>query len=131
MEALKANCLLRTGVRVGLDRRARTNEVPVTVRVVHTPHVGPELEIPRPCRRIRRVAPGIRVTPLVRRDHGCSMGRMLECVVLTIREAHLHLVDLSTNRNERVHETIQLGERLTLGRLVPATGNETVGAWKP
>jgi hypothetical protein len=62
------------------------------------------------------------------------VGRVLEHVVVRVREAHLDLLDLarietsaSQKRSSSSFDSLSVGSIMS----VPGTGQDTVGAWKP
>ena len=66
------------GVRVGFDRSAGANQVPVAVCIVDSPHMRPELVIPQPRGREGRLRAGVAVGPCLGHHVRCGVRRILE-----------------------------------------------------
>ncbi len=98
------------------------------------PTVGQNLLGADERQRKRRLLARVRMGPLVGGDGGRRVRRVLEDVVLRIGLAVDDVLDLgriaiiaSQNRSSSSFGSLSVGSTIS----VPATGNDTVGAWKP
>ena len=104
-------------LRVRIRRQAGADEVPVAVGALHPPHRRPELVLARPRRRERGLLAPVRVRPRVADDARQRVRRVLERVVVAVRDSRLDLPDLLADRDQRVAEPVELRLRLALRRL--------------
>lgn len=91
--------------------------------VVHPGNTGPELLLPQPLQRVRRLLAAVRPVPLgairavASNDIVHRVRRHLEHVALARRLALLNLADLLADADQRLDEAVQLLLGLGLGRL--------------
>src|SRR6185503_5784406 len=109
--------IVPSNVRICLNWGTDTHQVPVSVGAIHSAHRRPDLVVARGSRGERRALTAVGPVPRVREQVGERVRCLLEEIVLPVRGPRLDLLDLFTDRDQRIAETIELRLRLALRRL--------------
>src|SRR5437773_5153155 len=91
------------------NRRTRTNQIAVAIRIINSTHGGPEFSFVCPGCWKRGLAARIRVRPLVGAKRLGRVRRVLQCVIVAVGAALFDGADLLTDRDHRVAEAVELG----------------------
>ena len=108
--------------------------MPVAAGVVDAADARPHLPGPDERQRERRLLPRVGMRPGVGHDHVGGVRRVLEDVVLPVGVPSMTAwisarmaISASQKRSSSAFGSLSVGSIIS----VPATGNDTVGAWKP
>lgn len=119
---------------VVFQRQARADQVAVAVDVVYATHRWPELVLQEPRGRVGSLFAAVGVLPVGCQERVGSVGGILEEVIGPVRlprsmasiSRRIEIM-ASQKRSSSESDSLSVGSIIT----VPATGQETVGAWKP
>jgi len=100
--------------RVGVDssnlerfhRRARAEQIPVSMNIIDPANSWPEFVFARPRRRERRLFACVRPLPIVGSDLARSVRRVFQHVVCAIHVAISDLLYLRVNRDHSVAKAV-------------------------
>ena len=85
--------------------RARANQIPIPIRIIHPPHRRPELVLMQRLHRPSRLLPRVLVRPLIRRHRRRRVRRCLQRIIRLIQPALFNRPDLLANAESSHRKT--------------------------